>query len=96
MLEQLDIIEKVDGPTDWVSPVVIAPKKNGDIRICVDMRKANEEIKRERHITPTIDDIISKLNSAQVFSKLDKNNGFHQLVLSKDSRNSMVFSTHAC
>ena len=27
-LEQLDIIEKVDGPTDWISPVVIAPKKN--------------------------------------------------------------------
>ena len=52
-LEQLDIIEKVDGPTDWVSPVVIAPKKNGDIRICVDIRKANEAIKRERHITPT-------------------------------------------
>ena len=96
MLEQLDIIEKVDGPTDWVSPVVIAPKKNGDIRICVDMRKANEAIKRERHITPTIDDIISILNGAQVFSKLDMNNGFHQLVLSKDSRNIMVFSTHAC
>ena len=94
-LEQLDIIEKVDGPTDWESPVVIAPKKNGDIRICVDMRKANEAIKRERHITPIIDDIISKLNGAQVSSKLDINNGFHQLVLSKDSRNITVFSTHA-
>ena len=69
MLEQLDIIEKVNGPTDWVSPVVIAPKKNGDIRICVDMRKANEAIKHERHIAPTIDDIISKLNDAQVFLK---------------------------
>ena len=95
MLEQLDIIEKVDGPTDWVSPVVMASKKNDDIRICVDMRKANEAIKRERHITPTIDDIISKLNGAQVFSKLDMNNGFHQLVLTKDSRNITVFSTHA-
>ena len=25
-LKQLDIIEKVKGPTDWVSPIVIAPK----------------------------------------------------------------------
>ena len=58
------------------------------------MRKANEAIKRERHITPTIDDIILKLNGAQVFTKLDMNNGFHQLVLSKDSRNITVFSTH--
>ena len=59
------------------------------------MRKANEAIKRERHITPTIDDIILKLNGAQVFTKLDMNNGFHQLVLSKDSRNITVFYTHA-
>ena len=52
-LEKLDIIKKVDGPTDWVSPIVVAPKKNGEIRIYVDMRKANEAIKRERRITPT-------------------------------------------
>lgn len=45
--EKLDIIEKVEGPTDWISPIVVAPKKNGEIRICVDMRKANEAIKRE-------------------------------------------------
>ena len=64
-LEKLDIIEKVDGSTDLVSPIVVAPKKNGEIRICVDMRKANEAIKRERHITPTIDDITSKLNGAR-------------------------------
>ena len=48
-LEELDIIEKV-----------VAPKlKNPDeIRICVDMRLPNKAVKRERHITPTIDDII--------------------------------------
>ena len=68
-LEKLDIVEKVDGPTDWASPIVVATEKNGEIRICVDMRKANEAIKRERHITPTIDDITSKLNCATVFSK---------------------------
>ena len=93
-LERLDIIEKVDGPTDWVSPIVVAPRKNGDIRICVDMRKANEAIKKERHITPTIDDITSNLNGAKIFSKMDMNNGFHQCELSPESRNITVFSTH--
>lgn len=34
-LEQQDIIEKVEGPTPWVSPLVVIPKKNGDVRICV-------------------------------------------------------------
>lgn len=30
--EAADIIEKVDGPTPWVSPIVVVPKSNGDIR----------------------------------------------------------------
>ena len=44
-LEQQNIIEKVDGPTPWVSPLVVIPKKNGDVRLCVDMRTANKAIK---------------------------------------------------
>ena len=40
-LEQQGIIEKVDSPMLWVSPLVITPKKSGDVRICIDMRMAN-------------------------------------------------------
>lgn len=95
-LEQLDVIEKVDGPTPWVSPIVVAPKpkKPEEIRICVDMRLPNQAIKRTRHIMPTIDDILSKLNQATVFSKLDLNSGYHQLELDEESRNITTFSTH--
>ena len=38
-LVELDIIEKVSGPSSWVSPVVVVPKPSGDICLCVDMRK---------------------------------------------------------
>lgn len=48
-LLDLDIIEKVSGPTTWGSPAVFAPKPNkDDVRICVDMRSANEAIRREK------------------------------------------------
>ena len=45
-LEKMDIIENVDSPTSWVSPIVCFSKKNRDIRLCVDMRQANSAVKR--------------------------------------------------
>ena len=41
-LEDDDIIEKVKGPTPWISPLVIIPKNDGTVRLCVDMRMAND------------------------------------------------------
>ena len=81
-----DIIEKVDGPTPWVSPIFVVPKpKNPDeVRICVDMRHANKAIRRERHPQPTLDDIQTRLNGALVFSTLDLHAGYHQLILNEE------------
>ena len=46
-LEELDVIEIVNGPTSWINPLVTVEKPNGDIRICLDMRQANRAILRE-------------------------------------------------
>jgi len=94
--EELGIIEKVEGPTPWVSPVVIVskPKNPEKVRVCVDMRCANQAIRRERHITPTVDDIISDLNGDTVFTKLDLNQGYNQLELAPESRYITTFSSH--
>ena len=91
-----DIIEEVTGPTDWISSVVTPPKpKNPDeIRLCVDMREANKAIKRTRHVTPTLEELIADMSGATVFSKLDLRSGYHQLVLDPESRNITTFSTH--
>lgn len=95
-LQKEDIIERVEGPTPWISPIVVVPKQHEskEIRICVDMRVANRAIKRERHPSPTVDDIIAAVNNAELFSKLDLKNGYHQLELDEESRNITTFSTH--
>ena len=60
-LLNLDITEKVSGPTTSVSPAVIAPKPNkDDVRICVDMRRVNEAIQREKLTIPTVDEVVGK------------------------------------
>ena len=81
-----DIIEEVsDNPTEWVSPLVVVPKTDGDARICVDMRRANSAIERERHPIPTIEEVLYDLNGSTVFSKLDLKCGFDQVELDERS-----------
>ena len=51
-------------------------KPNGKIRICVDLRKLNEAVKREGYVLPTLEDVAPKLVGAKVFSKLDASSGY--------------------
>ena len=68
-LADLDIIEDVEGPTPWVSLLVAVPKPNGEVRVCVDMRRDNEEVVRERHTIPTLEETLQAMNGSKVFSK---------------------------
>jgi hypothetical protein len=81
-LKNTDIIEPViDGPTEWISSAhaVPKPKQPGKLRLCVDMRAPNKAILRTRHIILTIEDLVVDLNGANYFSKLDMNQGYHEL-----------------
>ena len=93
--EDRDIIESPVGPTPWVSPIVVVPKSTpGKVRVCVDMRAANQAIKREHHPSPTLDELVYKLNGATVFSKVDLRQGYNQLELDESSRYITTFATH--
>ena len=92
-LLDLNITEKVSCPATWVSTAVIAPKPNkDDVRICVDIRCANEAIRSEKLPTPTVDEVLEELNGSTVFSKLDMNMGFHQIELEEGSKDITTFS----
>ncbi|XP_041471762.1 uncharacterized protein K02A2.6-like [Lytechinus variegatus] len=93
-LMELDIIEPVEHSTAWVSPVVIVPKPNDDIRSCIDMRRVNEAIQRERHPIPTVEEVLQELTASKIFSKIDLKWGYHQLELDANSRDVTTFVTH--
>ena len=49
-LEQMEsggIISKMDEPTAWCSGIVVIPKANGKIRICVDLTHLNKSVQRD-------------------------------------------------
>ena len=93
-LLEYDIIEKVEGPSSWITPVVIVPKSNDGVRLCLDMRRPNEAILRTRHPIPTVEETLLDLNGATVFSKIDLKWGYHQIELHMDSRDITTFQTH--
>ena len=70
------IIEQITEPTDWCAPMVPVVKSNGKVRICVDLRRLNESVKRERYMLPNLEDVAPELAEAKIFSKLDTSSGF--------------------
>ena len=70
------ILVPVEVPTDWVSSMVVASKRNGKIRLCIDPKPLNKALKRNRYPLPTIDDLLAKLTNAKVFTVADAKNGF--------------------
>ncbi|XP_022108206.1 uncharacterized protein LOC110988727 [Acanthaster planci] len=92
-MENLGIIQRITKPTDWCSPIVIAPKKNGAIRLCVDLRQLNRTTTRERFTILTVKEVLGKVSGAQIFSLLDAKHGFWQVPLAEDSQELTTFIT---
>jgi hypothetical protein len=84
-LEAQGIITKVSEPTDWVNSLVCVTKPNGSLRLCLDPKDLNKAIKRPHHRTPTIDEILPKLNGAQYFSIVDARSGYWNIKLDYQS-----------
>lgn len=89
-----DIIEPVNGPSQWISPIVIVFKGNGEIRLCIDMRQANKAILRENYPLPTFETFITKARGAKFFSRLDLKDAYHQIELDEASREITTFISH--
>lgn len=92
-MESEGVIRRVEEPTDWCAGMVVIPKPNGNVRICVDLTMLNESVCRERHILPAVDDTLAQLKGASFFSKLDATSGFWQVPLHKESEPLTTFIT---
>ena len=92
-MEDLGVISKVKELTEWCAGMVVVPKANGKVRICVDLTKLNESVCRERHILPSVEQTLAQIGGAKVFSKLDANSGFWQVELAKESAILTTFIT---
>jgi hypothetical protein len=78
--------------SEWSSPAVLLPKRDGGTRFCVDYRKLNNLTESDVYPLPRLDECIGSLGDAVIFSMLDANSGYWQVSLHPADRDTTTFS----
>ena len=76
----------------WSAPAVLAPKRDGSLRFCIDYRRLNELTIPDSHPLPWIDDTLDALGGSSWFSTLDLKSGLHQVSIAEEDRPKTAFS----
>lgn len=80
----------------WATPIVPVRKANGTVRICGDYKATvNKCLDKNIHYPlPRINEIFDQLSGGKLFTKLDLNQAYTQLMLSEESKEAMTLTTH--
>ena len=79
--------------SEWLSPIVMVPKKNKKIRICQDFRKLNTVIKKDYFLLPFTDSILDAVAGHECYSFLDGFSGYNQIQIAMEDRIKTTFTT---
>lgn len=82
-----------ESESDYTSPILLIPKKTGDVRMCVDYRALNAITIKDRYPLPLIQDQLDKLTDKCYFTILDLAQGYHQVPMHPDSVQKTAFIT---
>ncbi|GJQ65898.1 hypothetical protein Trydic_g3998 [Trypoxylus dichotomus] len=80
--------------SEYSSQVVVIKKKDGTPRVCIDYRKINKKIVKDRYPLPLIEDQLDKLQDVRVVSTLDFRNGFFHVNVEENRKKYTSFVTH--
>ena len=81
--------------SEWATPIVPVPKKDGSVRLCGDYKiTVNPELQAEQYPLPRIEDIFANLAGGQKFSKIDLRQAYHQIEMEEDSKKYLTIDSN--
>lgn len=90
MLE-LGIIEECESP--WAASVILRPKQDGTVRICIDYRRLNAVTKTDSYPMPRIDELLHLAKKSLYISTIDLRSGYWQVSVKPEDRDKTSFTT---
>jgi hypothetical protein len=61
----------------WLSSIILIPKKNGKLRICIDFKKLNATTKKDPYPLPFINEVLNTVAGYEAYSFLDGYSRYH-------------------
>ena len=80
--------------SEWASPVLMAQKKDGTLRFCIDFRPLNTIKIFDTYPLPRMEDSIDSLGEARLFTTLDEMWGYWQVPIAEGDRDKTTFTSH--
>ena len=90
-MEEASIIKP--STSKWASPIVLMPKKDGTLQMCVDYRKLSAVSEADAYPMPRIDELIDRLGGAKYISTLHLTRGYWQVPVATESQGKTAFTT---
>ena len=82
-----------ESSSPWSFPVLLATKKDGSQRLCVDYRQLNAVTVKDAFSLPLVDDSLAALSGSRWFSTLDLASGYWQVAMDAGTQEKAVFVT---
>ena len=91
-MDKRGVIRRSRSP--WASPVLLADKKSGKVRFCVDYRRMNNITKKDAYPLPNIQEILDKMGGNSFYTTIDLRDAFWSIRIREEDIEKSAFITH--
>jgi hypothetical protein len=77
-----------------LSLIMVVPKKNGKLKICVDFKKLNTTTRNNLYRLPFTNEVINIIVACEVYTFLDEFLGYHQISITPENQHKTTFVTN--